>query len=162
MVLSNESFSFELVTAEIICRKDNAEILSLTINTLLSSALRCLSTQYLVFDEDDDVNCFLSFPVDGKVCIKPHLYVVGDLAFYGMVLGKEGMSGKHCHLCKMLHKDFPNLAENKELWDFEEMEKVAEDFLSCRKVTKKPVYGIKNLPWWTSIPLSNYVVPLLH
>ena len=130
MVLTNELFSFELVAAEIICRKDNSEILALTVNNLLSSALTSLSTQHLVFDEDDDapVNCFLSVPVDGKVSIKPHLYVVGDLAFYGMVLGKEGVSGKHCHLCKMSHKDLPNLAENKELWDFEQMQKVAEDF----------------------------------
>ena len=44
VVLSNESFSFELVTAEIICRKDNSEILALTVNNLLSSALTSLST----------------------------------------------------------------------------------------------------------------------
>ena len=33
-----------------------------------------------------------------------HLYDIEDLAYYGMILGKEGMSGDHCHSYKLSTK----------------------------------------------------------
>ena len=46
--------------------------------------------------------------------VSPHIYVVGDLAHYGTILGKEGMSSDHCHLCKFDAKVFVQLAKDGE------------------------------------------------
>ena len=46
-----------------------------------------------------------------------------------MILGKEGMSGDHCHLYKLSAKEFVNLAKNGELWVHEELAKMGEAFV---------------------------------
>ena len=51
-----ESFSFEMCVAEILCRKDNAEILSRTIKGELTKGLERLSTEPLnIFVDDQGV-----------------------------------------------------------------------------------------------------------
>ena len=107
--------------------------------------------------------------------IQAELYIVGDLAFYGMLLGKEGISGKWCHLCKMSAAEMTNLMASGEPWDgIHEMKQLASDQkkklkdwedTSPRKRTKtppQPNLGMKDEPWWDFIPLDHYIVPLLH
>ena len=54
---------------------------------------------------------------------------MGDLAFYGMALGKEGMSGKWCHLCKMAATQMADLLASGEDWkDTNEMKQVAVEY----------------------------------
>ena len=100
--VKHESFSFEISVAEILCRKDNAEILTLTIKNDLTKGLKTIAEEHLNITVDDQNKVVCSFgeaSTDAAfLSIKPHLYVVGDLAYYGMILGKEGMSGDHCHL----------------------------------------------------------------
>jgi len=135
-----QSFSFEISVAEIICRKDNAEILELTIKDELTKGLDTLATEPLHFflDATNKIQCSVGTnnlaPANGDVCThNANMYIVGDLAFYGMILGKESMSGTHCHLCKLPAAEFKNLLVNGEPW-----------------------------AWFTSIPLEHFVVPLLH
>lgn len=51
VVLQDESFTFKVSVAEILCRKDNAEILSLT---RLTAGLRELATTALVVSIDNN------------------------------------------------------------------------------------------------------------
>ena len=58
-----KSFSFEMTVAEILCRKDNAELLSLTIKDLLTQGLQTMAKDnlYIKVDKDDpakDKTCF--------------------------------------------------------------------------------------------------------
>jgi hypothetical protein len=55
-----------------------------------------------------------SFPLLDKASasstkIKVNLYVVGDLVFYGMILGREDHIGDYCYLCKLSQADFRDL-----------------------------------------------------
>ena len=166
--VKHESFSFEISVAEILCRKDNAEILTLTIKDDLTKGLKTIAEEHLNITVDDQNKVVCSFgeaSTDAAFpSIKPHLYVVGDLAYYGMILGKEGMSGDHCHLCKLSAKEFVNLAKNGELWVHEELAKMGEAFVEVQKVKPKtnPKNGVKAVTWWPFIPMNHFVVPLLH
>jgi hypothetical protein len=53
----------------------------------------------------------------------------GDLAFCGMALGKEGMSGKWCLLCKMAATQMADLNASGEDWkEIDEMKQVAVEY----------------------------------
>lgn len=103
-------------------------------------------------------------------CIRPRLYIVGDLAYYGMILGKEGMSGKWCHLCKLSAAEMADLMKDGKSWAYDEMKKLAEKYKKKLEEKKKhptktmlkPTKGMKDQPWFDFIPLDHFVVPLLH
>ena len=66
----------------------------------------------IVLNEGNKVSCTFDGNSDGvSKSLRVSMHLVGDLAFYGMILGKEGMSGKWCHLCKLSHKEFSDLAQ---------------------------------------------------
>ena len=96
--------------------------------------------------------------------VSPHLYVVGDLAYYGMILGKEGMSGDHCHLCKLAAKEFVQLTKDGEPWVHAELQMKGDEFivLQGNKPKAKPQNGVKSATWWPFIPMNHFIVPLLH
>ena len=47
---------------------------------------------------------------------KVDIYVVSDLAFYAMVLEREGMMGVWCYLCKLSHAEFQDLFKRGDAW----------------------------------------------
>jgi len=121
------------------------------------------------YDPDSSTECAMtSFQVTAGV------YVVGDLACHGMVLGKESMSGKWCHLCMMPASKMADLNLTAEHWTMEDLVKFAQDYAAqveewketdVKKRTKNeppPQLGVKEQPWWDFIPLDHYIVPLLH
>ena len=161
-----DSFSFEISVAEIICRKDNADILSKTIKDELTKGLDTLASNKLHFFLNDEGKIDVSLgdaEANSISSLKPNMYIVGDLAFYGMILGKESMSGTHCHLCKLPASKFKDLLTDGDKWAYAEMKELAIEYENENKPNKKPKFGIKSLPWFSnSIPLENFVVPLLH
>ena len=92
-------------------------------------------------DENNTVVCaFGNGNVNTAIkSVSPHLYVVGDLAYYGMILGKEGMSGDHCHLCKLAAKEFVQLSTDREPWVHEELK------LKGNELTKT------SCKWWLDL-----------
>ena len=169
---------FEISVAEIICKKDNAEILTKTIRTNLTEGLKTLSERDIVLGMNQSNKIVCSFQQTNESIIgdvqskslRAVLYVVGDLAYYGMVLGKEGMSGKWCHLCKLSGKEFSDLSKIGDEWKMEDMKSLANEY--CKKVEEKkmnpknveprPTMGMKEQPWWDFIPPNHFIVPLLH
>ena len=92
--------------------------------------------------------------------IPVNLYVTGDLAFYAMIMGKEGMSGNWCHLCQLSRAEFSDLLKDGNPWSWELYREIAAQVESSPN--NKPRLGVKTAPWWDFIPLEHYVVPLLH
>ena len=56
-----DSFSFEMSVAEIICRRENAEILSMTIHNDLAKSIDTIATNELNFhvNDKDKIDCCL-------------------------------------------------------------------------------------------------------
>ena len=84
--------------------------------------------------------------------------MVGDLAFYAMVLGRESSSPHNCYLCRLSKIQFAKCLEAGELWTYAVMDELVRS-----KIKKgKPIEGCKEKTWWQCIPLNHLLVPLLH
>ena len=114
--------------------------------------------------ENGDVKCTFSkdveegSPIVQTIYRKVKIFVTGDLAFYAMVLGKEGMSPHWCHLCKLSRKEFQDMNAEGDKWTNEAMKATAEEVATDGKWR----LGVKSKLWWPFIDIQNYVVPLLH
>jgi maltodextrin utilization protein YvdJ len=47
-------------------------------------------------------------------------------------------------------------------WSYKEMNDLVRKMQESNAKVKKPVEGCKELAWWQMIPLSHFLVPLLH
>ena len=104
---------------------------------------RFLPTQ----DTTEDTISFVSMKVD--------MYVVSDLAFYGMVLGREHIMEDWCYLCRLRHVAFQNLLRQGKAWTWAKMEEFAND-VADPKYKQASKLGVKEAPWWTFIPLDHF------
>ena len=77
--------------------------------------------------------------------IPVNLYVTGDLAFYAMIMGKEGMSGNWCHLCQLSRAEFFDLMKDGNPWTWELYREIAAQVESLPG--NKPKLGVKTAPW---------------
>ena len=115
--------------------------------------------------------------IDGEITcefgdkgLKPLLFVTGDLAFQASaVLGRESMSPNHCMHCQMNCSQFGNLNHVDGVAWTMTIYCVVGDIASKelagtrQRGSKKPdLKGMKKRPWWDFIPLTRWVVPLLH
>ncbi len=84
------------------------------------------------------------------------VYVTVNLAFQAMALGEESIAGHWCMQCASSKAQF---LDNGTMWTMEEMIRLGKE-AECKKGGSQ--LGIKQQPWWLFIPVSNYMVPLLH
>jgi hypothetical protein len=75
-----------------------------------------------------------------------------------MALGKESMAGHWCMLCTSLRANF--LQDDVTLWTMEELVRLGTE--AEQRTKGEPELGVKKQPWWPFIPLSNYMIPILH
>eukprot|EP00985_Skeletonema_marinoi_P015722 scaffold8198_cov110-Skeletonema_marinoi.AAC.1 len=168
----DESFSFEISVAEVLCTKDTAEILSKTVRDELTKGLKQIQLEKLLFgavmhEGGSKVSCsFSATPGVASIPINVELYIVGDLAFTAaVVLGKDGMSHSWCPMCKMRAAEMPTLNATGEIWQYAEMKKLGEEhqkkmrlFEQNDKVSPpKAQLGCKDTPWWPFIPVEEEV-----
>jgi len=103
-------------------------------------------------------------------------FMIGDLKYMFMVVGRSGYSGAHCLYCFLEKKDWKdkhikNKTINPEVEEVT-IEKLMERILQCQPdagqdpdEAAKAISGLvgqKEEPLWTFIPVQNYLVPLLH
>ncbi len=161
----SHSFTFNTIIAEVICKKDNSEILKLTINNKLSEAMKEIAESKVEFQVSANGKVKCRFIPKSEKTLHPtcavHLYAIADLAYYGMVLGREHMMGDWCYLCTLSHAEFQDLLKEGDDWTWSMLEEIA-------KKVKDPAFkgqsyhGVKEAPWWTFIPLTHFLPPLLH
>jgi hypothetical protein len=150
---------FELSVCEIICRKDTGKLIESTILPRLTKGLKILATWHLSIENNvkGEIECkFIQTSSPNSLTID--MYVTGDLAFQAMALGKESMAGWWCMLCKSSKNQFMDVPG--ELWSMEEYDRCGK--IAESNINDKPKLGVKQRPWWSFIPLTHYVSPLLH
>ncbi|KAL7524102.1 hypothetical protein ACHAXR_002598, partial [Thalassiosira sp. AJA248-18] len=159
------SFTYELIVAEAICKKDNAKIMENTINKGLTPAMKEIVESKLAVEVGEGGNITCRFlPLASETTLKTfkvELYVVSDLAFYGMALGREGMMGAWCYLCRLSHAEFQDLLREGDDWVMAALQAMAKEVAhpSFKEQSKN---GVKVAPWWWFIPLRNFLPPILH
>jgi hypothetical protein len=149
--------------------KDTGRLIESKILPTLTSGLNVVATPPLHIYKDDEGNIICKF---GETCPTtqhiattiPHvdLYITGNLAFQAMALGKESMSGHWCIQCMKQMQCTLTIAQLSEvkMWTVEEYCRLGEE--AERRGTSKTKLGVKQKPWWDFIPITHYMVPLLH
>lgn len=159
------SFSLQMIIAEAICGKDTGELLKATPNDKLSAGMKEIADEKLTMTvtDGDEVRCrfVLANESTEAVSLKVIIYVVSNLAFYGMILGREDMMGAWCYACQLSHTQFQDLFKRGEPWTWEAIQNIAAEiadpsFKGDRKM------GVKTFPLWPFIPFGNILVPLLQ
>lgn len=154
---------FEVLVCKLICRKDTGPLLEATILPKLTEGLSVIASTPIHIYEDLDCGlcCKFEVPTPDKSprsnSVNVDLYITGDLAFQSMALGKESMASHWCTLCKAHKSKF--LDDDYEVWTMEELTKAGKE---AGKTKGEPKLGIKQEPWWPFIPITHYIVPLLH
>ncbi len=161
----NQIIDFEVLVCELICRKDTGCLLEQTILPRLTDGLEIVATFELHIFNDDECGVLVAkyhrhaSPIQNATpshIPTTEVFVMGDLAFQAMALGKESMAGHWCRKCKAMRQQF---SDNCVLWTMDELVRCGKD-----AKTKKgdPLFGVKVKPRWPFIPLDHYMVPLLH
>ena len=119
--------------AHIQCRKDNGNVLENTIIKPLGNGLKQLQALpfLLYFDADGELHIQQTIATvqqnENSILMSTNLWITGNLAYYVIMVGKEGSSGHWCYRCD-LHKDTWKL-HNHEcgiLWTNERLKAMAD------------------------------------
>jgi hypothetical protein len=81
------------------CKKDNADIIMNTFGTLLNDDLKTVASSISIIDGQPTKS---GANVAARKNIPINQFMAGDILFYNMVIGKEGMSGCTSQLGNML------------------------------------------------------------
>jgi hypothetical protein len=121
------------------------------------SAVKVANKDYeLQFGEEDDD------------AIPTKFYLIGDLKFLFMMLGRSGFLGSYCLYCelkqaqwKKKHIELNLIYCGADEWI---IEKLASSFLLGAQLDANARFpkGQKESPIWDFIPVQNVIVPLLH
>jgi hypothetical protein len=88
-------------------------------------------------------------------------FIAGDLAYFEILLGKEGADSAWCPWCKLSHRQWQEVLNGNnrqlgELWTIESIAATAAD------VTAYGILGVKMDPILDAIAVERYLVPSLH
>jgi hypothetical protein len=110
----------------------------------------------------------LQFGEEDEDAIPMKFYLIGDLNFLFMMLGRSGFSGSYCLYCelkqaqwKKKHIELNSIYFGADKWT---IEKLASSFLLGAQPDANTSFpeGQKELPIWDFILIQNMIVPLLH
>jgi len=88
-----------------------------------------------------------------------HFFLSGDLAFYAMSLGKEGLSGAHCYVCDSSKVSWQNINHVKgDIWTLDKIQQVCTMLVTPGQHVK----GIVQEPLITCIDVNHYMLPMMH
>jgi hypothetical protein len=118
-------------------------------------------------------------PENTAQAVKLEFFLVGDMKFLFMMLGRSGYSGSNCLYCKLNSKQWKtkhvteeHMHCGAEEWSIEKLlapflasqiaRQAAGGTLEASPDDGEELPGQKEAPLWTFIPIKNVLVPLLH
>jgi hypothetical protein len=96
--------------------------------------------------------------------IAVELFFAGDILLYAISLGKEGSDGWWCTYCKLMKDEWQEAEHEKGTpWMIEDITSHAETIKAINNgATTQFRKGVKIEPIFKSIPLSHYIISILH
>ena len=173
------------------CPKDSYQLLNASIFRPWNDSLkRLLKERVMIIDQNSDPSTqkdhpyFLSFsdsiPDQSSANIftvtLDRILITGDIAFYATCLGKEHSSGSWCWICRLSHKQWQPVEEERtqvsmedaRLWTIKELCEHAESLLEegsltvCKKTEASVSRGVKYVPPIDALDIIQFVIPTLH
>jgi hypothetical protein len=138
------------------CCKDNADIIMNTFGTQLNDDLKTLPTMISIIEGKAE---FRANTVSEKN--RPiNLFMAGNILFYNMVIGKEGMSSWWCSYCQLFKNDWQELHHQYgEPWRIpllrEHAERIANGSVNVKDACA--VCGVRGKPVFDAVPLKHFI-----
>ncbi len=132
-----------------------------TFGTLLNDEVKNLPSSISIVEGQAEFGANAA----AKKNIPINLFMAGDILFYNMVIGKEGMSGWWCSYCKLFKNDWQQLGHVRgEPWTISALTAHAEQIAKQQINTKDiwDVCGVRGKPVFYTIPLKHFITPVLH
>jgi hypothetical protein len=153
------------------CAKDTREILESTIGTHINEGIQKNFGKVLsICRRTHAFNCLDDSPIlngsfdEHFISLPITVFITGDLAFLSTLLGKEIMSTAWCPWC-VLSKVQWSVANHQpgELWTIDKIIEVREK-MDRKELPEDPEHlrGCTKMPLFDSVPIKNYIVPVLH
>ena len=150
------------------CKKDNGDIFKNTIKNELAKGINAIERDEVNFHQNKETKkweCTLvskeeEHP-DDDIQVDVLTYMIGDLKFLSVMLGKENFEGLWCFLCQLYHDDWKehgHAAGN--FWDLDELRRQAEK-VKTEVLDGKDRKGVREDPYF-DIPVDHYIWPVLH
>ena len=150
--------------------KDSGKVFRETIEPYVTRDLRLLNDSSVVLTVDDSgyVQCHLQPKGEGSsrnllnVTIEDIvLLITGDIKWYCMLLGMEDMASSWCIYCVLKATVWRQQGHAKgDARTIELINSIVDQYNLTD--TSKPVMGVKCKPVWDFIPITHYVLSLLH
>ena len=147
-------------------------MLESTLFPSLNDHLRSIVGKFIVIQCDQDNNVvYFSDEVQPSPCdnssiinLSSRIFQAGFIAVFATALGKENMSGKRCNWCNLSAKKWSLQGHHcGEFWMLEMIENVQQNVeLNNMPETLQNLKGVTNRPLIDAIPVSNYILPILH
>jgi hypothetical protein len=99
------------------CKKDNTDIVRNTLGTLLNTKLKQICKWGVVSIVDGEVECRGGRGDTARQTIPVELFMAGDILFYAIALGKEGLVTWWCNWCH-LFKNQMTSSRPPSSWNF--------------------------------------------
>ncbi len=144
------------------CKKDNADIIINTFGVLLNDDLKTIASCISIIAGQP---AEFGANAAARKNIPISQFMDGDILFYNMVIGKEGMSGWWCSQCKLFKTRWQHAGlEGGERWANESLKeharKIKDNKINIKDV--QAVCGVRGRLIFDAIPLSYFITPILH
>ena len=147
------------------CRKDNSQIITNTFGQLLNADVELIQRQHFIQVVNEKVLAISSDwagpPNIHDVRIPIEVSLASDILLHAIALGKEGSAGWWCSYCQ-LFKPHWQLANHQQgvPWTIGTLSQHADEVAGL--ATPQQIKGVKTKPVLPSIPISRYIIPMLH
>ena len=156
--------------ADVKCKKDNGDIFKNTVKKNLAEGINKVEHGKIRFSKsnvngESKWNCTIvspdhaDFQSEDKSVMDVVAFMIGDLKFLSMMLGKENFDGGHCYLCNLYIDEWQKVDhEPGQCWTLEKLKQQAAKF---NTLTGRARMGVRESPYF-DIPVSRYIWPILH
>ena len=152
------------------CRKDKSVIFKNTIKDSLAEGINRVEHGKIEFVKDEDSNkwnCRLINPDHANYntisdnILDVTAFMVGDLKFLSMMLGKENFEGDWCHICRLQSTQWQDVEYDRDdLWTLDGLKEQADN-VNSNSLNGTARHGVREDPYF-DIPPERYIWPILH
>ena len=148
--------------ADVKCKNDTGEVFKITVKDSLAKGINKVEHGRVKFERDESTgqwNCTTIDKTDSAFQSSHDVtaYMIGDLKFLSMMLGKENFDGYWCYLCKLSHPEWqPEGYTEGELWTLDKLKEQAE---KSKNLEGKMRMGVREEAYF-DIPIDRYIWPV--
>ena len=151
--------------ADVKCKKDTGEVFKETVHENLAAGINKVEHGRVKFEKNDDGKWKASIidqdhvDFNGDDTVDTTAFMIGDLKFLSMILGKENFDGLWCYLCSLYYDDWQK--DGHECGTPWTLDRLKAQVLLSKDLDGKERMGVREDPYF-EIPVERFIWPILH